>query len=154
MPEIRKDDSQSLAVALATVLADATVMYHRVHGFHWNIVGTDFPQYHAKFEEIYNDVWESLDGIGENLRKIGVFAPFRLADLAGIASVSDAPVADYGHATLVADLITTNAGVLASLNMAFQIANQTGKNGVANFLAGRIEMHDKWAWQLQASLNS
>jgi len=151
--EIRKDDATVLPVALATVLADATVFYHRTHAFHWNIVGTDFPQYHAKFEEIYNDVWESLDGIGESLRKVGVFAPFRLADLAQMASVADGPVSGYDHTTLVTDLITTNAGVLASLNMAFQIANQTGKNGIANFLAGRIEMHDKWAWQLQASLN-
>mgnify|MGYP006267355225 CR=1 FL=1 len=145
-------DAVALPVALAVVLADATVMYHRVHGFHWNVVGTDFPQYHAKFEEIYNDVWESLDGIAENLRKIGSVAPFRLADLSNIATVADGQVADYDHKTLVADLIVTNRGVLDSLNRAFQIANQTGKNGVANFLAGRIEMHDKWAWQLSASL--
>lgn len=142
----------TLPVALATCLADATVMYHRVHAFHWNIVGTDFPQYHAKFEEIYNDVWESLDGLGESIRKVGVFAPFRLTDLAGIASVSDIPVADYDHTTLVTDLIAVNNGVLESLNSAFQIASNTGKQGIANFLAGRIEMHDKWAWQLQASL--
>jgi len=143
----------ALTVALATCLADATVMYHRVHGFHWNIVGTDFPQYHAKFEEIYNDVWESLDGLGESLRKIGAVAPFRLSDLNSVASVSDGPITSYDHKTLVSDLIVTNAGVLESLNKAFQIANQTGKNGIANFLAGRIEMHDKWDWQLTASLN-
>ena len=149
---IGKDGSVTLPVALATCLADATVLYHRVHAFHWNVVGTDFPQYHAKFEEIYNDVWESLDGLGESIRKVGVFAPFRLSDLSSIASVSDNPVPDYDHATLVADLMTTNAGVLESLNTAFQIASTTGQQGIANFLAGRIEQHDKWAWQLKASL--
>ena len=51
------------------------------------------------------------------------------------------------------DLIAVNNGVLESLNSAFQIASNTGKQGIANFLAGRIEMHDKWAWQLQASLS-
>jgi len=141
-----------LATALATVLADATVMYHRVHGFHWNIVGTDFPQYHAKFEEIYNDVWESLDGIAENIRKVGGVAPFRLPDLMARSSVSDNPVEGYSAEILVADLLVTNAGVLESLNMAYQIANAANRQGVVNFLAGRIEMHDKWAWQLSASL--
>ena len=146
------DDTTALPVALATVLADATVFYHRTHGFHWNIIGTDFPQYHAKFEEIYSDVWESLDGIGESLRKVGVFAPFRLTDLARMATVNDGPVAGYDRTVLVADLITTNAGVFESLNKAFQIASSTGQQGIANFLAGRIETHDKWAWQLSASL--
>jgi len=141
-----------LATALATVLADATVMYHRVHGFHWNVVGSDFPQYHAKFEEIYNDVWESLDGIAENIRKVGGVAPFRLPDLMARSSVSDNPVEGYSSEILVADLLVTNAGVLESLNMAYQIANAANRQGVVNFLAGRIEMHDKWAWQLSASL--
>ena len=141
-----------LATALATVLADATVMYHRVHGFHWNVVGSDFPQYHAKFEEIYNDVWESLDGIAENIRKVGGVAPFRLPDLMARSSVSDNPVEGYSAEILVADLLVTNAGVLESLNMAYQIANAANRQGVVNFLAGRIEMHDKWAWQLSASL--
>jgi starvation-inducible DNA-binding protein len=150
--DITKDASQDLAVALATCLADATVMYHRTHGFHWNVVGTDFPQYHAKFEEIYTDVYESLDPMAENLRKIGVFAPFRLIDLARMASVQDDAVSDYHHQTLVASLLTTNEGVLESLNRAFRASTEANQQGIANFIAGRIEQHTKWAWQLSVSL--
>lgn len=150
--DILKDATQDLSVALATLLADATVMYHRVHGFHWNVVGTDFPQYHLKFEEIYNDVYESLDPIAENLRKLGVFAPFRLMDLARMASVADDAVSDYHHDTLVKSLLATNTGVLATLNKAFALATSTNQQGIANFIADRIDHHQKWAWQLSASL--
>jgi starvation-inducible DNA-binding protein len=97
-------------------------------------------------------VYSSLDPIAENLRKIGVYAPFRLADLAGMASISDSPVQSYDSATLVADLLATNAGVLASLNTAFQSATQANQQGIANFIAERIDAHQKWAWQLSASL--
>jgi starvation-inducible DNA-binding protein len=150
--EITKDAKQDLSVALATCLADATVMYHRTHGFHWNVVGTDFPQYHAKFEEIYEDVFDSLDPMAENLRKLGVFAPFRLMDLARMASVQDDAVSGYHHDTLVASLAFTNMGVLASLEKAFALATQANQQGIANFLADRIDQHNKWAWQLNASL--
>lgn len=149
---ISKEANIGLATALSVVLADATVMYHRAHGFHWNVIGPDFPEWHAKFEEIYDDVWESLDGIAENIRKIGGTAPFRLGALASIASVSDDLVVDFTPPALVADLLATNAGVLASLNTAYQVASAANQQGVVNFLAGRIEMHDKWAWQLSASL--
>ena len=144
--------NDTLVSLLSQALADVTIFYHRIHGFHWNVTGKDFPQWHSKFEEIYDDVYSSLDPIAENLRKIGVFAPFRLADLAKMASVADAPVASYDPATLVADLITTNAGVLVSLNDAFQTATQANQQGIANFIAERIDAHQKWAWQLKASL--
>jgi DNA-binding ferritin-like protein len=31
---------------------------------------------------------------------------------------------------------------------AFGIANALNQQGIANFLAERIDMHDKWLWQL------
>ena len=143
--------SQELAVALSGCLADVTVMYHRTHGHHWNVVGTDFPQYHLKFEEIYTDVYESIDPLAENIRKLGVFVPFRLKDLSGMASTPDDAVSGYHHETLVADLVSVNAEVLRSLNVAFQIASSENQQGIANFLADRIDSHQKWAWQLNAS---
>ena len=141
-----------LAVALSGCLADVTVMYHRTHGFHWNVVGTDFPQYHAKFEEIYTDVYESIDPLAENIRKLGMFVPFRLSDLSGMASTPDGQVKGFHHNDLVGDLLVTNTEVLRSLNTAFQIATSENQQGVANFLADRIDAHQKWQWQLSASL--
>ena len=142
----------ALTDSLKTLLADATIMYHRVHGFHWNVVGADFPEWHEKIEEIYGDVYESLDPIAENIRKLGDIAPFRLSELQGLSSVSDDAVADYAPETLVASLIETNNGVLATLNTCFDAANSANEQGVANFLAERIEMHQKWNWQLTASV--
>lgn len=62
-------------------------------------------------------------------------------------------MADYDWRTLVTSLYATNQCVLTSLNSAFQIANATNEQGVANFLAERIDNHQKWAWQLSASLS-
>jgi starvation-inducible DNA-binding protein len=148
---ISKENATALSGALATCLANATIMYHRVHGFHWNVTGPDFPQWHSKFEEIYDDVYGSLDPLAENIRKVGAVAPFRLSDLAVRASVADDMVGDYSPQTLIASLLSTNAGVLDSLNIAFQIANNANQQGVANFLAERIDAHQKWNWQLSIS---
>lgn len=141
-----------LTDSLKSLLANATIMYHRVHGFHWNVVGADFPEWHEKFEEIYSDVYESLDPIAENLRKLGEVAPFRLSELEALASVSDDAVADYIPQTLIASLVDTNRGVLAILTTCFDEADAANEQGVANFLAERIEMHQKWNWQLTASV--
>lgn len=150
---IAKDgNSTALVISLSTLLSDVTVMYHRAHGFHWNVTGPDFPEWHDKFAEIYEDVYGSIDPIAENIRKIGDFPQFRLAELAARATVSDATPSGTDAQTLVADLLATNAGVLASLNDAFTVANAVNQQGIANFLAERIDSHQKWAWQLSASL--
>lgn len=141
-----------LEMSLTEVLANATIMYHRSHGFHWNVVGAGFPEWHDKFAEIYDDVYGSLDPIAENIRKIGGVPPFRLADLARSASVSDGEPEDFTVDTLVADLLETNNDVLESLDTAFTFANQANEQGIANFLAERIDAHQKWRWQLSVSL--
>jgi len=82
---------------------------------------------------------------------LGVFVPFRLKDLSAMASTPDDAVSGYHHETLVADLVSVNAEVLRSLNVAFQIASSENQQGIANFLADRIDSHQKWAWQLNAS---
>ena len=58
-----------------------TKMYAQTHGYHWNIEGEDFPQYHKFFLKIYEDVYESIDTYAENVRKLGDKAPFGLIQL-------------------------------------------------------------------------
>ena len=153
--EIKKDSNEILSQMLGTCLASATVMYHRVHGFHWNVVGPDFPQWHDKFAEIYEDVYGSLDPLAENIRKVsGRFAPFRLADLASRSVVNDNVITDFGSDTLVKDLLVSNEAVLELLQRTFDVATAANQQGVANFIAERIDAHQKWNWQLRVSAGS
>ena len=49
--------------------ANSLVLYSTSHGFHWNVEGALFTQYHAFFKEIYEDVFDSIDTIAEWQRK-------------------------------------------------------------------------------------
>ena len=60
-----------LADALRRVLADTFVMYVHAHGAHWNITGDGFPQYHHFLNELYDELWEALDTVAEEMRAIG-----------------------------------------------------------------------------------
>lgn len=146
------DTPEDVAHHLMVCLANATIMYHRVHGFHWNVTGPDFPEWHDKFAEIYEDIYSSLDPLAENIRKLRKVAPFCLVDLQEKATISDEQVADFDARTLVQDLFRSNVAMLACLDAAFMAASHANQQGIANFLAERIDMHQKWDWQLLASL--
>jgi HK97 family phage prohead protease len=137
---------------LTELLADVFSFYLRAHGAHWNVVGTDFAEYHKLFQKIYEDVYESVDPIAENLRKLGSKAPFQLTQFLALRTLEDTPVVSQDPRALAMDLLQTNDILLDEISDAFDCATAYGQQGVANFLAGRMDQHQLWKWQLSASL--
>lgn len=139
-----------LTKELSELLGDVTVFYFRAHGYHWNVEGEDFSQYHDLFADIYEDVYSSIDPIAENIRKLGEYAPFKLDTLIKLASLKDSKVPTKPVA-MAKDLLEANGEVLEKLKSVFHTANDADEQGIANFIAERIDMHQKWSWQLKAS---
>lgn len=142
-----------LVGALTEVLADAVTFYFQAHGAHWNVRGGDFSQYHALYEAIYEDVYGSIDSIAENIRKIGGFAPFSLRDFALRTSIPDMNTSD-DPMSLSSALLESNLQMIVCLSEAFDEATEENQQGIANFLAERIDAHQKWSWQLRMSIDS
>lgn len=46
-------------------LADLIVFYRKLQNYHWNIQGKDFFVIHAKLEEYYDEINESIDEVAE-----------------------------------------------------------------------------------------
>jgi len=137
---------------LTELLADVFSFYLRAHGAHWNVKGSDFSEYHKLFNEIYEDVYDSVDPIAENLRKLGSLAPFTLPSLIALRSIEDAPTILQDPLALATDLIAANDIVIDQISDSFDCATACGQQGIANFLADRLDKHQFWKWQLTASL--
>jgi len=137
---------------LTELLADVVSFYFRAHGAHWNVKGADFSEYHKLFLKIYEDVYESIDQIAENLRKLGSIAPFTLTSFLTLRSIDDATTTLQDPIALANDLLVANDMIIDELSDAFDCATNYNQQGVANFLAGRIDSHQFWKWQLTASL--
>ena len=140
---------EKLIAALKELLADTVALKFKAHGYHWNVEGDDFPQAHTFFEMIYNDYEEATDEFAENLRRLDTYAPFKLSRLTSLSTVSETDVTSEFE-DMALDLLRSNDAVLAKLKDAFDLADAAREQGVANFLAERIDMHGKWHWQLSA----
>jgi starvation-inducible DNA-binding protein len=147
---MRKEVYGSVVDALKVLLADTDSVYHEAHMFHWNVKGQDFSQYHALFEAIYTDLQESIDPIAENILKMGSDAPFTLLDVISLRRVSDARPASTPQEMGVS-LLGLLIDLLVCLNNAFKVASDANQQGVANFVAERIDATQKWIWQLKVS---
>jgi starvation-inducible DNA-binding protein len=128
-------------------------MYAQSHGYHWNVEGVMFKELHAFFLEIYEDVFGSIDTYSEWMRKLDSYAPFGAMAWSSNATILINDSLDLQPRQMLEELVKTNAAVIDTLNEVFKIANiKYNQQGLANFLAERIDQHQFWGWQLKASL--
>jgi len=146
-------DKTDLVNSLARVLGDAVVLYFKAHGHHWNVKGRDFAQFHEFFQEIYEDVYSSIDTLAEDIRKLGSDAPYTLQDFMNLREIEDAEVGNDAM-LMVEDLYIANSSILVVINAAFNMAVDANEQGIANFLAERDDMHKKWRWQLESYMSA
>lgn len=139
-----------LVNALAIALSDSIVLSLKIQGAHWNVMGPDFAQYHEFFQEIYEDVYSAVDPLAENMRKLGATAPSKLVEFARLTNVEDTEVGCM-CGQLAKDIEIANSVVLEHLKKTFKVADMFDEQGIADFIAGRIDMHHKWDWQLKAT---
>lgn len=136
---------------LKALLADEVTMKFCAHGFHWNVEGIEFSQFHDLFGEIYEDVDGSIDPTAEDIRKLDAYAPYTLTDFITLRTVKCSPVKSEPLA-MAKELLKVNDGLLVTLNKVFAEATKVNEQGIANFAAERIDKHEKWRWQLKATL--
>lgn len=140
-----------LTTAIKVLLANATVMYYKAHQFHWNIEGIEFTQYHEFFGDLYTEVYGSIDPTAELLRKLDEYAPVSMDELFKYKTLKEESQRVEKLEDIFTSLIAANQEVLDSLNKVFTIANANKQQGVCNFIADRIDTHQKHAWFLKAS---
>lgn len=138
--------------ALKELQSMAMKMYAQSHGYHWNVEGSDFKEYHAFFLEIYEDVFDSIDTYAENIRKLGDKAPFGLLQLQqnSVTLINDS--LDLSIAQMLAELIKTNAQIIDKLKDGCDFAGKAREESILNFFADRLDKHEFWQWQLKSSL--
>jgi starvation-inducible DNA-binding protein len=73
---------------LANLLADNFVVYTKAHGYHFNVMGPDFYQYHKLFQKVYEFLYEQHDILGELIRTNGEMV------LTGLKDICDMTVMD------------------------------------------------------------
>jgi len=140
---------ETLIEMMKKVLADSFAFYLKASNYHWNVEGMNFPQYHDFFGKLYEEVYSSIDSTAEEIRALDAYVPASFGRFSEITDIEDETTVPMGI-EMARRLQADNEVVLASLNMAFKLANEFDKQGLADYLAGRIDAHNKHAWMLRS----
>lgn len=144
---------EELHKAAKVAFASTFSFYLKAHNFHWNIVGPDFLEYHDLFGKIYEEVYGSIDDFAEKIRAMGTFVPASLSRFSMLTQVDDETNILSQDAMLV-ELAEDNEKMIRLLKMVFQTSEANQEYGFSDFIAGRIDAHQKHGWMLKASLKN
>ena len=134
---------------LKRVQADTFAMYSKAHYYHWNVEGPDFVQYHDFLGKLYEELFDVVDVIAEEVRALDSYAPGAHRMLMELTKVQDdntVPAALEMMRRLEAD----NDIVMEGLLQAFMSAEAAGEVGLADFLTQRMDVHKKHRWMLRS----
>jgi len=141
-----------LSDALKTLLATEYAFAIKSQFFHWNVEGPDFAQLHEFFGELYEEVNDnSIDRAAEFIRTLDDYAPGsfeRFAELSVIQGQTKVPRARL----MLEELLSDNTQIIDLLNQCFAEAEQENQQGIANFIAERLDAHGKHGWMLRSFL--
>jgi starvation-inducible DNA-binding protein len=142
---------EELIDAMKRYFATHFQYYTKAHGFHVNVVGSDFTQRHELFGKIYEDAQDAIDHIGEHIRAIEGIAPFALKRIQELGRIKDASEAPKDM-KMVQELLADTQIVMDHLEECHDIATEYKKYGLINFLEGRMDVHQKYMWMLRSTL--
>jgi starvation-inducible DNA-binding protein len=141
-----------LADNLKVLLATSYAFVIKAQNFHWNVEGPDFPQYHEFLGDLYAEVYDNaIDKTAEYVRILGGYTPgsiTRYAELSQIQDQTKIPRAEL----MIAELQQDNQKLLEMWKETFPIAEQENEQGIADFIASRIDAHGKHGWMLRSIL--
>jgi starvation-inducible DNA-binding protein len=141
-----------LNTSMKKLLANVFFYYYKAHAFHWNVEGTLFSQIHEFLQDIYEDAHTSVDDIAERIRILGEYAPTSISELYNFKTIEEGELTGNNPISMLSELDRDNETIQQNLTEAFGMANSLNMQGLANYLAGRLEIHSKFGWMIKSHL--
>jgi len=146
---VAREDRRELARDLGKALASFYVLYHKTHGYHWNVTGPMFYSVHKLTDDQYEDLADAIDALAERIRSIGFAAPVGLGAYIGDSVVKDVDgLKPAGE--MVQELAEDHQKVAAQLRDIVEKAEKADDVFTADLLTARIGAHEEASWMLNA----
>ena len=132
---------EELISEMKVALATAFTYQLKAHYYHWNVEGPDFPQY------------DSVDKFAEEIRALDAYAPGSYTRFSELSLVEEDNTLVPAN-IMISRLLNDTYIVVEHLTAVYELCENNKKYGLSDFIAGRIDTLNKFAWQLKATLKT
>ncbi|WP_413363197.1 Dps family protein [Lysinibacillus sp. 3P01SB] len=144
---------KTLDKQLNELVATWSVLYTKLHNYHWYVSGPSFFTLHAKFEELYNEVTLSLDEVAERILSKGGKPVATMKEHLELSLVKE-PTGSETAEEMVQSIIDDFDVLKKALKEAMETASEEGDDRTEDLLNAKVQSLEKHTWMLSAFLGN
>ncbi|WP_127534239.1 Dps family protein [Paenibacillus kobensis] len=148
---VKPVSSGDIIASLNGQLADWSVLYVKLHDYHWHVKGPNFYTLHAKFEELYTEAAAFVDEVAERVLALGGKPTSTMKRYLEQSAIAEASGSEDATA-MVRSLVSDFTGIVERLKQAAEQADDAGDGPTADLLITKREQVQKHLWMLRAFL--
>ena len=138
---------------MKVLLASSYSLYLKAANFHWNTEGPNFLQNHEFLGDFYADIYSTIDRIAEYVRALDSYAPGSFTRFQELTIIEDC-MEQLAPTEQFSELLADSNTMLMYLNDTFMLASAENQQGIANFIAERVDAMQKHNWMLRSTLKA
>lgn len=146
-----KKHAKELAKKLNVLLANYSVFYQNVRGYHWNLKGENFFELHVKFEELYSHLYKKIDVIAERIATLGFIANHNFSVYHLESRIIEQTDVE-GDISAAEDIVESLYKVIAIEREVLSFATEMKDAGTYQLICDVIKAEEKIAWMYRAYL--
>lgn len=132
-------------------IANWSVLYVKLHNYHWYVKGESFFTLHTKFEEFYNEAGVHIDEIAERLLAVGGKPVATMKEYLETSSVQEASGNENAE-EMVQSLSKDFTMIMGELKEGMTVAEKADDEMTADMLLAIHTSLEKHDWMLKAFL--
>src|SRR5690606_39127534 len=132
-------------------VATWSVVYTKLHNFHWYVKGHQFFTLHVKFEELYNEATLHMDEIAERLLALGGKPVATMKEQLEL-SVVDEATSQENSDEMVQTVVSDFDKIMKSLKKGMELAAADNDDMTEDMLNAIHQNLEKHSWMLSAFL--
>ena len=146
-----KKENDVLTESLNTQVANFSVLYMKLHNYHWYVKGENFFTLHVKFEELYTEVALHLDTIAERMLSLRSVPTATLEEQLQLSSIKEA-TGDENAQDMVKTLADDFNTICSQLTKGIALAEDNDDQPTADMFIAIRNSLEKHRWMLAAYL--
>jgi len=146
------EKAKDLATKLNELLANYSIFYQNVRGYHWNIKGEKFFELHVKFEELYSDLQLKIDEVAERILTLGHSPNHNYSEYATTAIIKESKEVHDGVKG-VSDILLSLQTIIGLQRSLLTLSAEIGDEGTNALMSDYVRSQEKLVWMYSAFLN-
>ena len=139
-----------VATNLQRLLANYSIFYQNVRGYHWNVTGPQFFMLHEKFEELYTSINGIIDEVAERIRILGENPTSKFSEYLDSTDLEENAAVNAEQQ--IKEVVNGLKTLISVQREILEVAANFNDEGTASLMGDNISEHEKQVWMFGALL--